>query len=113
MTTRRTRPALPTPGDTLRNLLEEVGVSQERLAAALGVSRINLNQVINGRRTVTPDMAIRLSRALSTTPDFWLNLQREVDLDEASRRLAKTLKSIPVVRRPLPNKDLFYEASKD
>jgi addiction module HigA family antidote len=111
MTTRRTRPALPTPGDTLRDLLEQVGISQERLATALKVSRLNLNQVINGRRTVTADMAIRLAKALNTTPEFWLNLQREVDLDEAARRLGKTLKSIPVVRKPVPVKDLFYVPS--
>lgn len=50
------------------------------LASGLGISRKTLSKIINGRGTITPDMALRLSRAFDTTPDFWLNLQKNYDL---------------------------------
>jgi addiction module HigA family antidote len=91
----------PTPGDILRNhILRGTGITQDSLASALAVSRITVNQIINGRRTVTADMALRLARVLSTTPDFWLNLQRDLDIYEATRALGDELKHLPVLRPP-------------
>ena len=53
-------------------------------AAALGVSRKTVSKIVNERGEVTPDMALRLSRAFGTTPELWLNLQKNFDLWHAS-----------------------------
>ncbi len=52
-------------------------------ASVLGISRKTLSKIINERGAITPDMALRLSRAFNTTPDFWLNLQKNFDLWQA------------------------------
>ena len=55
-------------------------LTQKELAKRLGVSRRTLSELIHERRTMTADMAIRLSRVFKTTPDIWMNLQKAVDL---------------------------------
>ena len=75
------------PGEVLReDFLSKSGVTQEQLAAALGVSRVTVNQLLNDRRDVTAEMALRLAQVLSTTPEYWLNLQTKVNLYRARRR---------------------------
>jgi addiction module HigA family antidote len=74
------------------------GVTQGKLATALGVSRLTVNELLNDKRTITPAMALRLAKALSTTPDFWLNVQRDVDLAKARSELAGQLDAVPVLR---------------
>lgn len=64
-------------------MLAEIGISQYRLAKAIGVSPIRINQIVHGKRAITADTALRLGKALNMTPDFWLNLQRMYDLDVA------------------------------
>src|SRR3989442_686318 len=65
-----------TPGDVLRErILSDRRITQDQLAKAMRVSRFSINQLVNGRRSVTAEMAFRLSRATSTTPEFWLDLQ--------------------------------------
>ena len=71
------------PGEHLEEILEELGISQYRLAKAIGVPPIRINQLVHSRRAITADTALRIGRALGTTPDFWLNLQRMYDLDVA------------------------------
>ena len=70
------------PGRILRNLyLSPLGISNTKLAETLGVSRKAISHIVNERKSVTPEMALRLSRAFSnTSPEFWLNLQRNYDL---------------------------------
>ncbi|THB71835.1 MAG: addiction module antidote protein, HigA family [Desulfovibrio sp.] len=69
------------PGVIIRDdYLEPLSLSVTALAERLGVSRKHLSNVINEKVGVTPDMALRLSRAFNTTPDLWLNLQRNHDL---------------------------------
>lgn len=100
----------PPPGEVLRTfLLAGNRITQEELARALRVSRITVNQLVNERRAITAAMALRLSRALSTSPEFWLNLQRAVDLAEAEQRLGQTLAAIKPVRPPVPENALFYD----
>src|SRR4051812_10942600 len=71
----------PSPGEVLRNLMSsDPKITQNALADALGVSRLTVNQLINGRRNLTADMAVLLGAALNTTAEFWLNLQQAVDL---------------------------------
>ena len=69
------------PGGILkRHHLEPLSLSVAELAKTLGVSRKTLSKIVNERGNVTPDMALRLSRALKTTPEVWLNLQQNYDL---------------------------------
>ena len=69
------------PGEILReDVLPELNIKQGVLAKALNVSRRTISQILNERRPVTADMAIRLERLLGTPAETWLNLQRELDL---------------------------------
>ena len=69
------------PGNILKeDYILPLPITIKDLAATLGVSRKTLSKIINERGTITPDKALRLSRAFDTTPDFWLDLQKNFDL---------------------------------
>lgn len=73
-----------TPGAVLReDYLEPLQLTQQTVADRIGVDRTTLNEVLNARRGVTPEMALRLSRAFGPAPQYWLNLQTAVDLYDA------------------------------
>jgi antitoxin HigA-1 len=83
------------PGQLLQKLyLDEMGVSQVAFAKHLGISLRRLNEIINGKRNVTPETAILLGQALGQTPDFWLNAQMAYDLTRLRGKVRKV--------RPLP-----------
>lgn len=71
------------PGEHLAEFLDELGISQYRLATAIRMPPRRINEIVHGRRSVTADTALRVGKALGTTPEFWLNLQRMCDLDVA------------------------------
>ncbi|MCP5347674.1 MAG: HigA family addiction module antitoxin [Gammaproteobacteria bacterium] len=74
----------PHPGEVLRELcLEPMGLSVTEAAEALGVSRKTLSSILNGRAGISPEMAIRLSKAFDTSPESWLNQQQQYDLWQA------------------------------
>jgi len=60
--------------------IEPLKMTQQQLAEALGITRVRINEIILGKRSVAPDTAFRLSKYFNTTPDFWLDLQRNVDM---------------------------------
>ena len=69
------------PGEMIKEMyMKPLRLTATSLAASLGVSRKTLSTIINERAGVTPDMALRLSRAFSTTPELWLNMQQGYDL---------------------------------
>ena len=69
------------PGEILREeFLPDFGLSVAALGERLGVSRQSVNELVRERRAVSPDMALRLARLFGTTPQYWMNLQRNVDL---------------------------------
>ena len=71
----------PHPGEVLRELcLEPLGLSVTRTAEALGVSRKTLSAILNERAGISPEMAIRLSKAFGTSAESWLNQQVQYDL---------------------------------
>jgi addiction module HigA family antidote len=79
-----------TPGEMLlEEFLKPAGVTQVALAAKMGVPIQRVNGIISGRRSVTAETAILLSRALGTTPELWLNLQVAVDLWDAQQRMPR------------------------
>ena len=72
------------PGEVLReDVLEELGMSANALAQALGVPPNRITAILHGDRGITADTALRLARYLGTTPEFWLNLQATYDLRTA------------------------------
>ncbi len=74
------------PGEMLRKeFLTPLGITQSAFATRLGVSFPRLNEVINGKRSVTPDTALRLARVTGMSADFWLGLQQDWDLWHALR----------------------------
>jgi addiction module HigA family antidote len=77
------------PGDVLReDLLRPLGISINGLARDLRVPVTRISEIVNGRRSITADTALRLARYLGTTPEFWMNLQASFDLDVAQRASA-------------------------
>lgn len=75
------------PGGILRrHYLDILGISISEFANRLGVSRKTVSKLVNERGAVTPDMALRLSLALDTSPQVWLNMQQKLDLWTASRK---------------------------
>ena len=70
-------------GEHLAEVMEELGISQCGLAKAIGVPSVRVNAIVKHRRPITADTALRIGRALGTTPGYWLNLQRMYDLDVA------------------------------
>jgi addiction module HigA family antidote len=69
----------------LEEFLKPLGVTQSAFAIRLGVSFPRLNEIIRGKRSVTPDTALRLARVLGMSADFWLGLQQDWDLWHAMR----------------------------
>ena len=71
------------PGEHLAEMLQELGITQYRLAKTIGVHQIRVHDIVHCRRSITADTALRIGQALGTSPDYWLNLQRMYDLDVA------------------------------
>jgi antitoxin HigA-1 len=76
----------PHPGRIIRQeCIEPLGVTITQAAKALGVERQTLNNLVNEHSAVSPEMAIRLSKAFGSTPEMWLGLQMQYDLAQAKR----------------------------
>jgi addiction module HigA family antidote len=76
----------PHPGEHIRHdCIEPLGLSITAAAEALGVARQTLNNVINGKSGISPEMAIRLSKAFGGSPDVWLAMQMAYDLAQAQK----------------------------
>ena len=87
------------PGEILREeFLPDYGLTISALARALGVSRQTVNELLRERRAVSPGMALRLSRLFGNSPEFWLNLQRNVDLWDAEVSMKDKVRRIKPIR---------------
>jgi addiction module HigA family antidote len=85
----------PNPGKVLRQRIErDLDIAQDKLADALGVSRFTVNQVLNGRRAITPEMALRLERVIGTSPMMWLELQAAFELYATRDKLGEKLEAL-------------------
>ena len=84
-----------TPGGILREeFLVPLGITQKQLADHIGSDFKVINRTVNGKAQITPKMAIKLGAAFSTSPDFWLNAQKAVDIFTASREMKRLPKSL-------------------
>ena len=90
------------PGEMLLvEFLKPMRISQSAFAVRLGVSFPRLNEIINGKRAVTADTALRLARVLGTSADFWLNLQASVDMWRALQGVGgKAILALRPLTRP-------------
>jgi antitoxin HigA-1 len=80
------------PGEVLlEEFLKPLGISQNRLALNIGVPPRRINEIVLGKRSVTADTALRLARFFGTSPQFWLGLQTDYDLDVALESLGDRL----------------------
>ena len=85
----------PTPGEILREeFLEPLGLTQYRLAKEIGVPQARIGEIVAGKRSVTADTGLRLSRFFGMSDGFWTGLQLDYDTAMARERLAKTLEKI-------------------
>jgi len=82
----------------LEEFLKPLGLSQRDLANGIRVPYQRVNEIVRGRRGITPSTALRLARFLGTSPDFWLNLQLRWDLYHAQQAEAAELREIRQVR---------------
>lgn len=83
------------PGEVLRDgVFAEGAVTVTEAAKALGVTRVALSRVLNGRAAVSAEMAVRLGKWLGTGPEVWVNMQAQYDLWRAQRALGSQVKRI-------------------
>ena len=95
------------PGETLRDDLEELGMSSAELARQIEVPVNRITEILNGRRAITGDTALRLARFFGTSGEFWLNLQMLYEL-----RLAEQKNGAAIVRLPsLDSDNQLYSSS--
>jgi addiction module HigA family antidote len=93
----RSRPVTH-PGELLReDVLPALGRPKTEIARMLGISRQTLYDILEEKQPVTPAMALRIAKLLGTTPESWLNMQRDYDLRRAEREMASVLDAIPTL----------------
>ncbi len=98
MTTATTMPPIH-PGEVLmEEYLEPLGITQHRLAIAIGVPPRRINEIVHGKRRITADTALRMARYFATSERFWMNLQGRYDLEVERDRLVDTLDEITPLR---------------
>ena len=87
------------PGEMLaEDFMPDYGLTVAALAEAVGVSRQSINELLRGRRALSPEMALRLSRLFGNSAEFWLNAQRAVDLWDASEAIKSDVARIKPLR---------------
>ena len=88
------RPAIH-PGEILAEELEEIGVTPTELSRQLAVPPNRITQIIQGKRAITGDTALRLAHWFGTSPQFWLNLQSAYELRVAQREAGAEIRKLP------------------
>lgn len=98
------------PGEILReDILPALGRSKVEVARLLGISRRMLYDLLEERKPVTPQMALRIARLTGSRPELWLDLQQAHDLKVAGKALARTLAAIPTLYQGAPADQLAAE----
>ena len=91
------------PGDVLKGELKEFGITPAEFARQIGVPANRVSQIINGKRSVTSDTALRFGHWFGVEPEFWMNLQTQFDLAVADREVGEAVRGLPVIRRDEDN----------
>lgn len=87
------------PGEILmEEFIEGFGITQNRLAVAIGVPPRRINEIVHGKRGITADTALRLAKYFGVSPQFWLNLQSKYELDLAEDRAGEQIEAITPLR---------------
>lgn len=86
------------PGEHLAEELKALGMSAAELARQLDVPTNRVTEILNGRRAVTGDTALRLAHFFGTTAEFWLNLQSLFDLRVAQKKIGKSVRRLPTLK---------------
>ena len=86
------------PGEHLAEELKELGMSAAELARQLGVPTNRVTEILNGRRAITGDTALRLAHFFGTTAEFWLNLQSLYELRVAQKKVGKSISRLPTLK---------------
>jgi len=76
----------PHPGGIVKDCIDDMELSVTEAASVLGVTRPTLSRIINGKSSISPEMALRLARAFGSTPEMWLRLQSAYDLAQARQK---------------------------
>lgn len=80
------------PGEVLlEDFLQPLGLTQYALAKALGVTQVRIGEIVQGKRAVSPDTALRLARYFGTSAEFWMNMQATYDLERARDKSAAAI----------------------
>ncbi len=87
------------PGEHLAEELKELGMSAAELARKLDVPTNRVTNILNGQRAITGDTALRLTHFFGTSAEFWLNLQSLYELRLARKKVGKSIKSLPTLKR--------------
>lgn len=82
------------PGEYLKEILEELGISQADFSRSTGLSTMRISHVIHGKRPVTAEMALIFGKAFGQTPQYWLNLQSAYDLKTAEMSIGTRLTKV-------------------
>ena len=82
----------------MEDFIKGFGITQNKLAVAIGVPPRRINEIVHGKRAVTADTALRLGKYFGVSEQFWLNLQTQYDLDVAADRLSKQIDAITPLR---------------
>jgi addiction module HigA family antidote len=82
------------PGEFLKEILEDRGISQAQFARAIGMAPMRISHVVKGTRPVTAELALLFGRALGQSPQYWLNLQATYDLKIAERQIGARLRAV-------------------
>lgn len=82
----------------MEDFIEGFGITQNKLAVAIGVPPRRINEIVHGKRAVTADTALRLGKYFGVSAQFWLNLQTQYDLDVAADRLSMQIDAITPLR---------------
>lgn len=82
------------PGEFLREILEELDVSQAQFARTIDVAPMRISHILKGARPVTAELALLFGRALKQSPQYWLNLQATFDLKMAERSIGPRLRAV-------------------
>lgn len=81
----------------MEDFLKDMGITQHKLAVSIGVSPRRINEIVHGKRAITADTALRLAKFFGMTPQFWLGLQTQYDIDVAEDKILPEIEQIETV----------------